>query len=98
MHQLSNEIMGKVESVDESGRLVSDISNDQVADIPHNESLTVKFGGHATIGLYSPDHEHPTGTMFASLGNSGFVEIEIVGINLSEMLGIKVGESVSLKW
>lgn len=98
MQQLSNEIKGQVKSVDDEGKLVSDIAIDKVAEIPHDETLTVKFGDHATIGLFPPDHEHPVGTMVATLGQSGFVEIEIVGISLSEMLGIKEGESVSLKW
>ena len=31
--------------------------------------------------------------MVAVLGDSGCLEIEIVGMNLSDMLGIKVGES-----
>ena len=95
---MSNEIKGQVTSIDDSGRLISDISLEQVADVPRDESTVVKFGDHETVGLFPADHDQPASTMVASLGNSGFVEIEIVGINLSEMLGIKVGEPVTVKW
>ena len=95
---LANKIQGQVNSIDESGRLISDIPNDQVADAPRDDSLSVKFGDHETVGLYPADHDQPAATMVASLGNSGFVEIEIVGISLSEMLGIKKGETVTINW
>jgi len=36
------------------------------------------------------------GTLVARTGGSGCLEIEIVGMNVSEMLGIKVGETVSV--
>ena len=95
---MPNEIKGQVRSVDETGRLVSDISVDQVADAPRDESTIVSFGDHETVGLHPADHDQPPATMVASLGKSGFVEIEIVGISLSEMLGIQVGEPVTIKW
>ncbi len=96
--KLANEIKGRVSSVDESGRLVSDISIERVADAPRDESTIVKFGDHETVGLHPSDHDQPPSTMVACLGKSGFVEIEIVGISLSEMLGIKAGEPVTIKW
>jgi hypothetical protein len=36
--------------------------------------------------------------MVAKLSDSGFLEVGIVGISLSEMLGIKVGEPVKIEW
>ncbi len=95
---MAHQIQGQVSSIDESGRLISDISNEQVANAPRDESLTIKFGDHETVGLFPADHEQPPATMVASFGSSGFVEIEIVGISLSEMLGVKTGESVTIEW
>lgn len=95
---MPNEIRGQVSSVDDAGRLISDISIAQIADAPRDESLTIKFGDHETVGLFPADHDQPPATMVASLGNSGFLEIEIVGISLSEMLGIKEGEDVVVSW
>ena len=95
---MANRIEGKVGGIGEAGNLVTDISVDQVSNIPHDESVTIKFGDHETIGLYPVDHGQPDTTMVASLGKSGFVEIEIVGIPLAEMLGIKVDDVVVVKW
>ena len=81
-----------------AGNLISDISNDQLADVPKDENTVVKFGEHETLGIFTEDHGQPDATMVASLGNSGFLEVEIVGINLSDMLGIKTGEKISISW
>ncbi len=95
---MSNRIEGRVEKIGETGNLVTNISVDQVADIPHDDTVTIKFGGHETIGLFPAKHDQPAATMVASLGESGFVEIEIVGISLSEMLGIKPEAPVEVCW
>ena len=95
---MPNQIQGQVNSIDNAGRLISDIPIAEVSQAPRDDSISVKFGAHETIGLYPPNHDQPPATMVASLGSSGFVEIEIVGISLSEMLGIKAGEPVTIHW
>jgi S-adenosylmethionine hydrolase len=95
---LSNRIEGRVTEIDASGTLITDIPVDRVAGIPHDESVTIQFGDHQTLGIFPAEHDQPESTMVASMGNSGFLQIEIVGINLAEMLGIKVDESVQVKW
>jgi len=91
-------IDGTVVSVNGSGDLVTDIANECLADIPHDESVTVKFGPHETICILPSDHGEPDATMVASLGETGFLQIEIVGISLSDMLGIQPGVAVSVTW
>ncbi len=91
---MAKKIEGSVEKIGDSGNLITDISNDQVADMPSDDSVTIKFGGHETAGIHSGDHGQPMGTLVASRGSSGHLEIEIVGISVAEMLGIKVGEAV----
>ncbi len=95
---MANKITGAVASIGESGNLVTDISHEQVLEVPRDESVSIKFGDHETFGLFPTDHEEPDATMVASLGSSGFVEIEIVGIPLADMLGIRVDEKVVIKW
>ena len=95
---MSSKIQGKVESVDASGKLISDISNAQLDGAPRDNTLLVRFGEHETQGLFPPDHGQPDATMVASLGASGYIEIEIVGISLSDMLGIHAGEPVTIQW
>lgn len=80
------------------GDLVTDISIEQIINVPRDESVRIIFGGHETIGLYPDPHDQPAATMVAKLSNSGFLEVEIVGISLSEMLGINVGEPVKIEW
>ena len=95
---MSNQIQGSVASIGETGRLITDIKTGVLADAPRDESLHVQFGGHETFGLYDVDHDQPTGTLVARLGSSGHLEIEIVGMNIADMLGIKVGETVEIGW
>ena len=95
---MANRIDGTVASIGDGGNLITDISNEQVSEVPRDDSVTIKFGGHETFGLFPAEHGQPDATMVGSLGSSGFVEIEIVGIPLAEMLGIRVGETVMIGW
>lgn len=95
---MPNRIEGNVAEIGETGCLVTDISVDQVANIPHDDSVTIRFGGHETVGIYPVDHQQPEATLVASLGKSGFLEIEIVGVSLSEMLGIGPQVAVEITW
>lgn len=95
---MSNQIEGCVSTISQGGNLVTDIAISQLSEVPHDESVTIKFGGHETIGIYETDHGQPDATMVASEGASGFLEIEIVGISLSEMLGIGAGTIVQVVW
>lgn len=95
---LSGVIKGKVASVNTNGDLISDISNIDTDAAPRSESTVVRFAGHETFGLFPHDHKQPAATMVAKTGASGFIEIEIVGISLSEMLGIKPGTEIEVSW
>ena len=95
---MSNQIEGSVASIGDNGDLITDISIDQVANAPSDDSVRIKFGGHETLGIFPTNHDQPAATMVASLGKDGFLQIEIVGISLSEMLGIKSGTPVIVNW
>ena len=95
---LANNIDGKVASCDDAGNLVTDIPNDAVAGLVGDENVSVKFGPHETLGIHPAAHGQPEATLVASLGESGFVMIEIVGISLGEMLGIQSGADVQIAW
>lgn len=95
---LSNRIDGQVSSCSASGNLLTNIANDSVAGLVGDENISVKFGPHETLGIFPADHGEPDATLVASLGGNGFVEIEIVGVSLSDMLGIKAGAEVIIAW
>ena len=89
-------IAGKIVEIGPNGSLITNIKNDELESVPRDESTSVKFDEHVTVGIYAADDEQPEGTLVARTGNSGCLEIEIVGMNLSEMLGISVGQDVSV--
>jgi len=95
---LENLVEGTIARIGESGQLISDIMAEQLENVPRDENTIVKFGGHETHGLFASDHDQPVATMVAYIGKCGSLEIEIVGDNLSEMLGIRVRETVSGGW
>ncbi len=95
---MGNSIDGIVESVNNSGDLVTDIAVEQLATVPRDESVTVSVGGHNTVGIHPMDHGEPESTMVAVMGQTGFLEIGIVGMRISEMLGIDRGEPVKISW
>ena len=89
---------GKVSEVGDDGRLITDIDVSQVTAAVGDQEVKVQFGGHETVGLYEQNHEQPEATLVASVGASGCVEIEIVGMSLAVMLSISVGTQVKVQW
>lgn len=95
---MANRIEGTVSQISPSGGLITDISNKSLAHIPSDESTCVKFGDFETFGIFTQDHQQPDATMVAFIGQDGLLQIEIVGISLTEMLGVGIGEKVVIKW
>jgi S-adenosylmethionine hydrolase len=91
-------IEGTVVSINQAGNLVSNITAGQLADAPRDERVTIGCGGHETNCILPPDHNEPESTLLAMIGESGTLEIGIVGMSISEMLGLKVGEKIVVKW
>lgn len=91
-------VEGKVVSVSEQGNLVTDIQPDQLADAPRDEQLVVTCDEHETLGLFELGHDQPESTFIALVGESGCLELEIVGLSASIMLGVRVGEAVTVRW
>ena len=95
---LANTISGSVVEVSPTGNLITNIETEQLAAAPRDETLTIRLAGHETYGLFDEDQDQPDGTLVARASSAGVIEIEIVGMNLSEMLGISVGEAVEVIW
>jgi S-adenosylmethionine hydrolase len=96
--KVPGKIEGSVVAVNEDGNLVTDITAKRLADSPKDESVTVHCDGHETIGIFNVDHSEPAATFLAMFGSSGALELTIVGVSASIMLGIKPGEPVVVKW
>ncbi len=95
---MAGKIQGSVVSVTASGSLVTDITADQLREAPRDERTQVRCDEHFTQGIFPPTHGEPEMTFLAVLGNSGPLQLEIVGENASLMLGIRVGQRVTVEW
>jgi S-adenosylmethionine hydrolase len=91
-------IEGAVVSVSERGNLVTDITAAQLADTPRGDNVTVRCDEHETVGIFDLTHQEPEMTLLALIGQSGHLELEIVGDSAKIMLGVRVGEKVLVKW
>ena len=95
---MAGKLEGKVVAVDESGNLVTDIPVQRLQGIPTDDRVTVKCDGHATSGIFPADHDQPEMTLLAMQGQSGFLEIALVGASAGEFLGIGIGTTVWVTW
>ena len=95
---MPQKIEGTVVSVSESGNLVTDIPCASLADAPRDATLSVRCDEHETVGLFSIGHQEPESSFLALFGESGFLELTIVGDSAQMMLGIQPGERVVVRW
>jgi S-adenosylmethionine hydrolase len=95
---VSSRIEGKVVAITADGNLVTTISSQQLRNAPRDERVRVCCDEHETNGIFSSDHSEPDSTFLAMLNGEGMLELAIVGLSASEMLGIRVGESVIVEW
>ena len=91
-------IEGKVVSVSENGNLVTDIACAALAEAPRDSSVSIRCDEHETMGLFTLGHQEPDFSFLALLGDSGFLDLTIVGDSAKVMLGVRVGERVSVQW
>ena len=77
---------------------VTDITSQQLAEAPRDESVRVIVDEHETFGLYPPEHSQPEMTLVAVLGCDRPLSIVLVGDNASAMLGVQVGAPVEVRW
>jgi S-adenosylmethionine hydrolase len=91
-------VEGKIASTSDGGNLITDISVEQLTSAPRGEETVVSCDTHQTMGLFRPDHGQPEMTLLAILADSGVLELAIVGDSAKIMLGVGVGEAVTVKW
>ncbi|MEX0819810.1 MAG: SAM hydroxide adenosyltransferase [Pirellulaceae bacterium] len=95
---MAGRLEGTVVAISETGNLVTDITADQLADVPRGDQVTVRCDEHETLGIFDAGHKQPPFTLIALLGTSGCLELEIVTDNAKMMLGVAAGEKVELRW
>lgn len=95
---MAGRIEGTVASISESGNLVTDITANQLVDVPRGDQVTVRCDEHETLGIFDASHEQPPFTLIALIGTSGCLELEIVTDSAKIMLGVSAGEKVEVRW
>jgi S-adenosylmethionine hydrolase len=96
--EVAERIEGRVVSVTDAGNLVTDITADQLRDVPRDERVRVQCDEHFTLGLFGPDHGEPETTFLAVIADGDALQLEIVGESANLMLGINVGDRVVVEW
>lgn len=95
---MAGTLKGKVVSVAEDGNLVTDITAENLQGVPTGDQVSVTCDGHATTGIFPLEHHQPEMTLLAMVGDSGKLELSIVGERASDFLGIQTGAAVIVQW
>ena len=95
---MAERIEGSVASINDAGDLITDIALDQLAKAPTDERVTITCDGHVTSCLLPADHQQEQLTFIALKGNSGFLELSLVGEDASKFLGVRAGAAVMVQW
>ncbi len=91
-------VEGSVVAISPEGHLVTSIASDQLRSAPRDHSVMISCGEHETVGIFPPDHQEAPMTFLAILKEGGPLSLVIVGDSAKMMLGITVGEQVTVKW
>jgi S-adenosylmethionine hydrolase len=94
----AGKITGVVESIDSFGNLVSNITEDALAQVPRDERVAIACDEHETRGIFQTYSDQPAMTLIALVGSSGKLELAIVDESAAAMLGVKVGTPVVVTW
>ena len=95
---MPGKIEGRIIAYGPEGNLVTDIAHGQLDAAPRDPSVSIRCDEHETVGLFTFDHGEPEFSLLAILGTSGFLELTIVGENAQSMLGVAIGETVTVRW
>jgi S-adenosylmethionine hydrolase len=96
--RMAHRIEGKVVAVDSFGNLITNITRDMLADVPTDESVTVRCDEHETHCIFKTYADQPSMTLVALIGSNDQLEIAIVDDSAKIMLGVGVGAPVEVCW
>lgn len=96
--QVANRIEGEVVAVDSFGNLITNIARPSLADVPTDDSVTIRCDEHETHGIFNTYADQPPMTLIALIGSSDQLELAIVNENARAMLGVSEGAKVVVSW
>ena len=95
---MSGKIDGTIVAINTCGDLVTDITAQQLEFAPRDERVRIECDEHETNGIFAPGHQQPESTFLALIDADGRLALQIVGLSASELLGIRVGQPVTVQW
>lgn len=95
---VASNIEGEVIAVDSFGNLVTNITQDMLAEIADPTGAIVRCDDHETQGIFQAYADQPPMTLIALVGSSGKLELAIVNDSARMMLGVGEGEKVIVSW
>ena len=95
---MSGLLEGEVVSIAKNGNFVTNFTAEQLSDVPRGDETRVACDEYETLNIFPAEHGQPDSTFLAMIGESGFLELGIVGIPAADMLEIKVGDKVKIQW
>lgn len=96
--KVANSISGEVISIDSFGNLVTNITQEMLAGVPTDDSVSIVCDEHETRGVFRTYADQPAMTLIALVGSNGCLELAIVGDSAAIMLGVSVGTPVVVAW
>ena len=95
---MANKIEGKIVSVDSFGNLVTNIAEADLAQISDRAQAQIRCDEHETLGIFATYADQPPMTLIALVGSAGQLELAIVEESAKMMLGVGVGDKVTVTW
>ena len=95
---MSGKIHGKVVSIRDSGDAVTDIAMEQLDEAPTDENVSIQCEGHVTSCIFPAHHDQQAMTYLAKHGETGWLELSLVGDSVQAFLGIQSGSRVTVQW
>jgi S-adenosylmethionine hydrolase len=94
----SGRIEGQVLAVDSFGNLITNITADLLAEVPHHQETQITIGDRQIAGISHTYGNRPAGSLIALIGSSGRLEVAIVGGSAAATLRLGVGAPARVRW
>ncbi len=98
VHAHDREIHGMVVSFDTFGNLITDISGGMLEEARSSSSLQIECSAHVVREMVRAYGRGVAGSLVALVGSSGLLELAVVNGSAAQMLGVEVGDEVTVTW
>ncbi len=93
---VDNRLVGRIVSRDHFGNLRSNISVNEIGNLPGKGEIVLQMGTRTVTGLNTTYAEKNRGEILALIDSSGFLEIAVVGGDAANTTKIGPGETIIL--